>query len=87
MTRDDELYPTQGILVDDKTAVVTPEAFKKMLEYSCSLPTGQGIGKRWKRKADYYDESKGWFMGEYVEDPDPKKIGIHWRELLVVDVT
>jgi hypothetical protein len=84
VSRDEELRPTRGIIVDEHTAVVTEEAFNKMLEYSCSMPTGQGIGKRWKRKADYYDESKGWFMLEYVEVPEPGMVGVKWRELLVV---
>lgn len=73
------------VLVDDDTALVTPEAFSSMPDYSCSVPTGTTIGKRWKRRRNYYDESQGWVMGEYVEHDDPGRVGIVWRDLLVVE--
>lgn len=72
------------ILVDDSTALVEPADFAALLDYSCSLPSGTTVGKRWKRRRNYYDESQGWVMGEYVDHPDPERVGIVWRDLLVV---
>lgn len=71
---------SRTVLRDDHTALVTPAQFKALLEYSFSLPTGKYIGKVWKCLC-----KGGWFLGEYVEDPDPTMIGIKWRELIVVD--
>lgn len=74
------------ILVDERTAVVTPEEFEALPEYSCSIPTGKTVGKRWKCKVDYYDASAGWLLREYAEDtchPDSGYLLILTRELLV----
>jgi len=71
------------ILVDEHTAVMGAEDFRSLLEYSCSLPTGTAIGKRWKR-GQPYDKPTEWFMGEYAPDPDPKFVRILWRRIEVV---
>jgi len=56
-----------------------------LLEYSCSLPTGQTIGKQWKKNRNAYQTPHNpvpeWWVGEYVEDPDPKMVGIEWRRV------
>lgn len=74
------------LLLDGKTAVVDQEAFDALYDYSASLPTGTTIGKRWKRRKNYHDESQGWILGEYAEcsPPDPQQVRIIWRELEVV---
>jgi hypothetical protein len=42
--------PKRGTcIVDDETAVMDKEYFEALGEYSCSLPTGTYVGKRWKR--------------------------------------
>lgn len=66
---------------------ISRSLFDKLPEYSCTIPTGTTIGKVWRRKKDYYDESKGWLIGEYVTDPqgDPKMVGIQWREPLIIE--
>lgn len=72
-----------GLLVDDATALATPAQFNGLMEYSSSLPTGQYAGKRWKR-----GHGGHWLLGEFYETPEldaAGKIGIHWRELLVVE--
>lgn len=71
-------------LLDADTAVMDQEAFNALPDYSCSLPTGTTIGKRWKRRRDYHDETKGWVMGEYVTHRDPNLTGIVWRDIEVV---
>jgi hypothetical protein len=72
------------ILTDEATALAEPADFAALPDYSCSLPTGTTIGKRWKRRRDYHDVDRGWVMGEYIEDPDPKLVGIVWRDLEIV---
>ena len=67
------------ILTDDKRADMNYAAFKKLLVYNTSLPTGTTIGKRWR--ALY---RQGWFMGEYVRDPSPTHVGIKWREIWIM---
>ena len=70
--------------------VISQQELDDLPEYSCSIPTGVVVGKRWKRAKNYYDRSKGWVVGEYCEDnPDkdviaenkkPNKIIIKWFE-------
>jgi hypothetical protein len=76
------------LLLDSKTAIADQEAFSALPDYSASLPTGTNEGKRWKRRIDYHDESKGWMMGEYVKPIDPEMaeefMFVKWRTLLVV---
>jgi hypothetical protein len=57
--------------------------FDALLEYSCTIPDGKTIGKRWKRREPYGAPVKQarWFMGEYVPDPDPKLVYIIWTEV------
>lgn len=79
-----------------ETIELTRQEFQDLPEYSCSLPTGTTIGKRWKKNQDAYRgehsvisaaEEKitgipvNWWMGEYIEDPDPKLVGIKWRKI------
>ena len=57
-------------------------------EYSCTIPTGTTIGKRWRRatiwgrRADKplekYPDTE-WWIGTYVEDPEPHMVGIVWE--------
>lgn len=77
---------------------LTREEFDALGEYSCSLPTGTTIGKRWKKNADAYQGEHSvisaaaeritgipanWYMGEYVDDPNPKLVGIKWRKIVL----
>lgn len=62
----------------------------RLAEYSCSVPTGTTIGKRWVRYEPYEHwrgQARARWMGEYVEhaDPmvvDPMVVGIRWSPLL-----
>jgi hypothetical protein len=72
------------LVVDDVTALATPDQFKRLMEYSGTIPTGMYAGKRWKRGEPYVAPTR-WLLGEYYDLPDePDQIGIRWRELLVV---
>ena len=61
-------------------------------EYSAPLPSDTIIGKRWKRRKplgtlDYNGNPKlsdNWVIGHYVEHPDPDKVGILWRDVVIV---
>lgn len=72
----------KAILMDDTTALATQEQFDALSEYSASFPSGTYVGKVWKRR-----HGDGWLLGEYVDTPDPNRVGVKWRELMVVDDT
>lgn len=76
----------RDLLVDAWTALATPDQFRRLMEYSGTIPTGVYTGKRWKRGEPYVNPTK-WYLGEYVAIPDtePEDICILWRELLVVE--
>lgn len=68
--------------------------FKKLPEYTMTLPTGTFVGKRWKARTSRnrwspYSGLVGseyperWIMGEYVDHPEPGQIGIEWRRLVI----
>ena len=68
-----------NIRLEPKTATMTLSAFESLHEYSLTLPTGTYLGKVWKRKKN----TGKWVLGEYVVDPDPKMVGIVWREIVL----
>jgi hypothetical protein len=73
------------MLTDDTHVIMTASEFKGLLEYSCSLPTGVLIGKRWKRNLHAFcapGTPPRWLMGEYEEDDEPGYVRIRWREIL-----
>lgn len=72
-----------------KVVWLTQQEFNALPEYSCSLPTGTTLGKRWKSKRIYSDAPK-WIMGEYTEIvPDPRgsrfpdRVLIQWSEISI----
>jgi hypothetical protein len=72
----------KGILIDSRE-------FNALPEYSCSLPTGQAIGKKWRRRVPYQTRSEppnDWYLGEYVESLIPGQIGIEWTKLILPDI-
>lgn len=79
------------VLIDDTHAVMTRRAFDELPEYSCSVPTGTTIGKRWKRSEFYAGFRPGgpypgrWFMWEYVPSDREGYVGIKSREILILD--
>lgn len=65
---------------------LTQEQFDKLSEYSCSIPTGTTIGKRWKRGEPYCGPRTHWYMGEYQQHPtNPNLVLIVWKEIKIVD--
>lgn len=55
------------------------EEFAALLEYSCSVPTGVTIGKRWKARRD-----DAWYLGEYVQGSKRDTARIRWRRIFVL---
>lgn len=73
------------------TLKISQRDFDDLLEYSCSLPTGTTIGKRWKRNQSAYVTPRkvlfglitrrpkaNWFIGEYVESKQGGMVDINW---------
>lgn len=69
--------------------------FDALPEYSATFPTGQTIGKMWRRHDGAHDrrcKNPQWFVLQYVDHPDPKLVGIKWyrpilpREMIAADI-
>jgi hypothetical protein len=67
-----------------KTIALSQKEFDALPEYSCSLPTGTPIGKRWKCGWPYKEPRTNWYLGEYVACAEPGMVGIVWREIVFV---
>jgi hypothetical protein len=74
------------------TIYLNEKEFAGLPEYSCSLPTGQTVGKRWRRNNNSSQLigcpaglTPDWYMGEYFMDETiPEgKIGIRWSKIVV----
>lgn len=66
-------------------AVLGDREVEELLDYSCSIPTGTTIGKRWKRLEPYVIPKRGAqcrYLGEYVDIGDPERVGIRWAPLI-----
>jgi len=65
-------------------AIADPAAFAALPEHSCSVPTGQTDGKRWKRARNTRN-GDGWMLGDYeAVHGRPDLVRIRWRDLQVV---
>lgn len=66
---------------------LTQAELEALPEYSCSLPTGTTIGKRWKLDVHFRpgppNAFPAWLLGEYTAHPDPGLVGITWRRIVV----
>ena len=67
--------------------VISREDLRKLPEYSCSLPTGTTIGKRWRCDLTFnkkhhrvipFDTPAEWKIGEYYDIGSETRIGIRW---------
>lgn len=76
------------MVVTPKGILITRREFDALPEYSCSLPTGTAVGKKWKRRVPYRtqtDPPNDWYLGEYVESYKKNQIGIEWTLLILPD--
>lgn len=65
--------------------VLSDVEVERLDEYSCSLPTGTTVGKRWVRYQPYKvrpGRAQERWLGQYVEHADPGMVGIWWSPLL-----
>ena len=71
-----------------KGVMLTVREFEELNDYSCSLPTGTTVGKRWRRRVPYMigpGITNTFVMGEYVESYKTNSIGIEWTPILLPD--
>ena len=64
---------------------MTLEEFKALDNYSCSVPTGFVVGKRWKRSKCYTiqtDNPKDWWLGTYILKDGVRNI--RWSEIEIL---
>ena len=74
------------ILVDSTHAVMSLETFRKLPEYSCTLPSGVYEGKMWRRREPYSPEVFGvtkWYLMWYGPSEDPLQCSINHRQILL----
>jgi hypothetical protein len=66
---------------------LTLEQFKALDEYSCSIPTGTTIGKKWKRRHPYGHATPNtvWYQGEFRESSESGMVDIRWSIIERVD--
>ena len=55
-----------------REVVIEREELRKLLEYSCSVPTGTTLGKRWRIQLHFGSRSvpierREWLVAEYLE--------------------
>lgn len=73
--------------IDSDGAYMTMDEFEGLPEYSCTVPTGTTVGKRWRREEPYHRQALGprtWYMGEYGEPGEDRQVPITWRQIFIV---
>jgi len=73
----------EDIEIDDTHALMTKRVLDQLADYSCTNPSGVYPGKMWRRRKDYHDESKGWFLCWYGISEKPDFCSNHVREILL----
>lgn len=79
------------IEIDDKHAVMSLATFKKLHEYSCSVPSGVYPGKMWRSDLNAYRhpqlpklaDDERHVLRWFGEHPDPKFVSNHSRIILI----
>ena len=77
------------VIVDGPYAMVDEYWFKRLPEYSASIPTGVWFGKMWKARwgdPDGMGKYGGWYLRWYGPHKNPKLAAIEQRHLVVVRV-
>lgn len=66
-------------MTNARVTVISRAELRALPEYSCSVPTGQTVGKRWRRNMHFGSTIEPeWMIGEYIDHANPAKIGIRW---------
>lgn len=74
----------EGILIDEKHALMERKTFDGLADYSCTNPSGVYEGKMWKGRVDYYDESKGWALCWYGPSNKPDHVSNNVRRIILL---
>lgn len=64
-----------------RETVISRSELAALPEYSCSIPTGTTIGKRWRRNVQAYRPRVAepeWMLGEFVDIGSEEEVGIRW---------
>ena len=77
-------------VITPRGIMLSAKEFESLPDYSCSLPTGTYVGKRWRRRCPYRYEvddpaAYTYWMGEYVASLIPGEIGIEWTQIILPD--
>lgn len=68
----------EDIEIDETHALMSPEDFCKLADYSLSQPSGVYPGKMWKRNA-----GNDWTLCWYSESHDPEYCNNNYRTILL----
>lgn len=72
----------EHITLDDTHAMMSQGSCDKLLDYSCSMPSGVWIGKMWKCK---FIDSESWFLRWFGTESKKGFLSTHQREILIAD--
>lgn len=75
--------------------LLTEKELMALPNYSCTLPTGTVVGKKWRRDMNEPKRFHGhdktlpelWWTGEFIPDDRPGMIGIRWRRVVILGAT
>jgi hypothetical protein len=79
-------------LMDLQTLKLSLAELSQLPEYSCTLPTGTILGKRWRRNVTpghngsasrEVDPDATWIVGEYVESTERGYVAIKWYRVAI----
>ena len=77
------------IYMDNECALMARSTFERLDEYSCSVPTGQVIGKMWRRHDGAFDRAftitggtPVWLLYWYARDENGNTM-IHTRKIVI----
>lgn len=68
--------------MDDTHVILRPDQVAALCEYDRSYPSGTYNGKCWLRNGEQDDEEVQWLVW-YHEHPEPNKIAMSWRLVLI----
>jgi len=83
----------ESIIVDEKYALMSRQAFKELAEYNTSYPSGAYVGKMWKKQwldsTDAYGglkphEPETWYLMWFGHSQKPNSLSVNAREILIV---
>lgn len=85
---------TSEIEIEERYAVMGKETFEKLLDYSCSIPSGAYEGKMWRRENGAYDlefvQGVGkpeWWLCWYDVSDKPDCVSVQHRIIKIREET